>query len=349
MKHVARLGTLLVAVLLAASTVAVGSAAAQPQPEVNVYSGRNYDSDYALYEAFTQQTGIKVNLVEAGEDQIIQRILNEGVNSPADIMITTDAGRLWRAEQAGLFQPIRSTLLESRVPEYHRDPEGLWFGLAGRARVFVYAKDRIDPSWFPTYESLADPSLQGRLLIRSSSNIYNQSLMSALIEAHGEEWTEQWARGVANNLARPPQGGDTDQIKAVAAGEGDVAVVNTYYFARLLKSQAPEDQEVVRNLGLVFPNQGVGERGTHVNISGAGVVKNAPNRDAAIQLIEYLTSDPAQRLYADASNEYPIVDTIPLDPVLHSFGPFWRDPVNASVFGRNSPLALQIAERAGWR
>src|SRR5688500_847773 len=270
----------LVAVLL------VPLASAAQDKVVNVYSARHYQTDEALYSNFTKATGIKVNRIEAGEDAIIERIRNEGPRSPADVMITVDAGRLWRAEQLGLFQPVKSTLLESRIPTNLREPSGLWFGFSMRARVIAYNKDKVRPGEISSYEELADPKWKGRVCMRSSTNVYNLSLMGALIDHLGEAKAEAWAKGVHANLAQEPKGGDTDQLKAVAAGQCDVTVSNQYYYARLARSDKPEEKQVAARLGVVFPNQS--SWGTHVNISGGGVVKNAPHRENAIKFLEYL-------------------------------------------------------------
>jgi iron(III) transport system substrate-binding protein len=339
---------LLVAVLaVAALGAAISPLAGAQSREINVYSSRHYDTDRSLYDGFTQQTGVRVNLIEGSEDQLIERIRNEGANSPADVLITVDAGRLWRAQQAGLLQPVVTATLVARVPEHLRDPEGYWWGLSKRARVLVYAKDRVDPRELPTYESLADPKWRGRIVVRSSSHVYNQSLVGSLIEALGPEATEAWARGLVANFARPPQGGDIDQLKAVAAGEADIAISNSYYLARLLKSSDPAERMAAERLGIIFPNQN--DRGTHVNISGAGVVATARNRDQAIAFLEYLTSDRAQEIFALGNNEYPVVPGVPLDPILESWGPFKEDTLNAARYAANSALALMIMDRAGWR
>lgn len=314
---------------------------------LNLFSARHYDTDDLLYDAFREATGIRVNVVEADSDQLIERIKNEGQNSPADLLMTVDAGRLWRAENDGLFQPVASTALTSVIPDNLRHPDGLWFGLTQRARVLFYNKSRVDPSELSTYEALADAKWRGRILVRSSNHVYNQSLVGSMIEAHGVADTEAWAQGLVANLARDPQGGDTDQIRAAAAGLGDIAIANTYYFARLIKSDSPEDQAVAETMGLFFPNQD--DRGTHVNISGAGVIRTAPNRDAAIQFLEYLVTPEAQEIFAKANNEYPVVEGVALDSVVAGFGEFKADSLNAAVFGRNNPEALRITDRAGWR
>ena len=333
---------------LAAVVAAIAIAPAQAQEQVlNLYSSRHYQTDEALYANFTKATGIKINRIEAGEDPLIERMKQEGARSPADVLLTVDAGRLWRAEQAGLLQPVQSKVLEERVPASLRHPEGLWYGFSMRARPIFYAKGRVDPAKIQTYESLADPALKGKVCIRSSSNVYNLSLMSALIAANGPEKAESWAKGIVANMARAPKGGDTDQLMAVAAGECDIAVSNTYYYVRLLKSKKPEDRAAAEKLGIVWPNQK--ERGTHVNISGAGVAKHAPNKANAIKFLEYLASPEAQAYFANGNNEYPVVGKVSGNAELASLGEFRQDTLNVSLFGRNQGAAQQAYDRAGWK
>ncbi|HEY9620547.1 MAG TPA: Fe(3+) ABC transporter substrate-binding protein [Crinalium sp.] len=315
--------------------------------EVNVYSSRHYESDDALYKGFTERTGIRVNLIEGKDDELIERIKSEGQNSPADVLITVDAGRLWRAEQENLFQPVTSDTLMNAVPENLRHPENHWFGLTRRARVIVYDKNKVNPSDLSTYEALAEPQWKGRVCIRSSSNIYNQSLLGSMIESKGASAAESWAKALVGNLAREPEGGDTDQIKAVAAGQCDVAIVNHYYWARLAKSDKPEEQAIANQIGVFFPNQN--DRGTHVNISGAGVIATAPHKESAIAFLEYLVSPEAQKVFAEGSLEYPIASGVPVDPVLADLGEFKTDTVNVNAYGENNPEAVQIADRAGWK
>jgi iron(III) transport system substrate-binding protein len=315
---------------------------------LNLYSSRHYQTDEALYTGFTKLTGIKVNRIEAGEDALIERIRNEGARSPADVLVTVDAGRLWRAEQLGLFQPAKSALLEARIPASFREPNGLWYGFSLRARLIAYNKAKIRPDEIRNYEDLADAKWKGRVCMRSSSSIYNLSLMGALIEHLGEARAEAWAKSVKDNLAREPKGGDTDQLKSVAAGECDVTISNQYYYARLMRSQKPEERAVAEKLGIVFPNQSTW--GTHVNISGAGVMKNAPHRDAAVRFLEYLASDEAQRYFADGNNEWPVVASVQVvNPVLSTFGAFKYDPVNVAVLGRNQPSAQKLYDRVAWK
>jgi iron(III) transport system substrate-binding protein len=334
--------------LFAFAAALLASAAASQDQVVNIYSSRHYQTDEALYSGFTKLTGIKVNRIEAGEDAIIERMKNEGARSPADVMITVDAGRLWRAEQLGLFQPVKSAVLESRVPESLREPAGHWFGFSQRARLIAYNKDKVRPGEIQTYEELADPKWKGRVCMRSSTNIYNLSLMGALIDHLGEARAEAWAKAVRANLAQEPKGGDTDQLKAVAAGACDVTVSNQYYYARLVRSEKADEKAIAARLAVVLPNQKTW--GTHVNISGAGVAKNAPHREAAIKFLEYLASDQAQRYFADGNNEWPVVASVKVDnPVLATLGEFKRDRLNVAVLGRNQPQSQKIYDRVAWK
>jgi iron(III) transport system substrate-binding protein len=337
-------GVLSAAAAVALLTGAAGQAAAQ---EVNIYSARHYQTDEALYEGFTEKTGIRINRIEGEGDALMERIKAEGKNSPADVLITVDAGRLWRADQLDLFQPVRSKLLEERIPANLRHPDGRWFGFSTRARVIFYNKDMVDPSEIGSYEDLADPKWKGMVCMRSSSNIYNLSLMASLIEHNGEEKALEWAKGVVGNFARNPQGGDTDQLRAVATGECGLTLANTYYFVRLMQSDDPKDQEVVEKVGVIFPNQD--GRGTHVNVSGAGVLKHAPNKDAAVKFLEYLASDEAQRYFAHGNNEYPAVPGVAASDALELLGDFKVDEINVAVYGENQPLAQKLFDRAGWQ
>ena len=310
--------------------------------QVNIYSSRHYNTDEQLYDRFTEQTGISVNLIEGKADELIERIKSEGANSPADILITVDAGRLWRAAQAGIFAPVESEILESQIPDNLQDPDNLWFGFSKRARVIIYNKDRVDPNKLSTYEDLADPKWKGRFIVRSSSNTYNQSLVAGTIEEKGEEATEEWIEGLVANFARPPQGNDTSQIEDVAAGVADLTLANTYYLARY-----EDNPEVFEKVGIFFPNQD--GRGTHVNISGAGLLQNAPNKENAIAFLEYLASPEAQEFFAIGNNEYPVVEGTPVNPVVESFGEFKDDTTNVAAYGKNNADAVKIMDRAGWK
>jgi iron(III) transport system substrate-binding protein len=330
-----------------AFVLASASAFAQEQV-LNLYSSRHYQTDEALYANFTKLTGIKINRIEAGEDPLIERIRSEGERSPADVLVTVDAGRLWRAEQLGMFQPVKSATLESRIPQSYREPGGRWFGFSLRSRVIAYNKAKVAPGEIATYEELADPKWQGRVCMRSSTSVYNLSLMGALIDHLGEQKAEAWAKGVHANLAQEPKGGDTDQLKAVAAGACDVTVSNQYYYARLARSEKADEKQIAERIGVVFPNQA--SWGTHVNISGAGVLKNAPHREAAIRFLEYLASDDAQRYFADGNNEWPVVAGVKVEnPVLNGFGDFKRDRLNVAVLGRNQPSSQKIYDRVAWK
>ena len=320
---------------------------ANPDAIVNVYSARHYDVDNDLFESFTEQTGIEVNVVEGKSDELIERIKTEGEASPADVFVTVDAGRLWRAEQAGIFQPVSSPVLEEKVPVSLRHPDGLWFGLTKRARVLIYNVDTVEPSELSTYEALAEPEWQGRVCVRSSSNIYNQSLLGSLVETIGLEETETWAKGLVDNFARDPDGGDINQIKAVSVGQCDVAIANHYYWARIAKSEAPQDQAVIAKTAVFFPNQD--DRGTHVNISGFGLVAGAEHRESAIAFLEFLVSPEAQQVFANSNNEYPVVEGTSIDPIVAELGDFKVDEVNVSAYGRNNPEVIKLVDRVGWK
>jgi len=337
----------LLALLSTLACVAAPVAIAQERV-LNLYSARHYQTDEALYQNFTKQTGIRINRIEAGDDQLIERLKSEGANSPADVLLIVDAARLAQADDLGLFQPVQSKVLAERIPAELRDPEGAWFGLSSRARIIVYSKATMSPADVATYASLADPKNKGKVCTRSGSHPYNLSLLSAQIAHLGEARAEAWAKGVVANLARKPQGGDTDQIKAVAAGECGVALSNSYYYARLLRSTKPEDREVVAKTGVVWPDQA--GAGTHLNVSGAGVLKHAPHRDHAIRFVEYLASDEAQGYFADGNNEWPAVRGLKVkNPALEAMGTFRADALPIATLGRNTATAQKLADRAGWR
>jgi iron(III) transport system substrate-binding protein len=336
-----------VSAVLSAGLFAAAFPSVAQEKVLNLYSSRHYQTDEALYDNFTKKTGIKVNRIEAGEDPLIERMKQEGARSPADVLITVDAGRLWRAEQAGLLQPVNSKVLNERIPASLRHPDGLWYAFSIRARPIYYAKGKIDPASIRDYEDLADPKFKGKICVRSSGNMYNLSLMGSMVNAAGPDKAESWAKAVAGNMARDPKGGDTDQLNAVASGECQVAIANTYYYVRLMKSDKPAERAVADKVGVIFPNQG--NRGTHVNISGAGVAKHAPHRANAIAFLEYLSSDEAQGYFANGNNEFPVVGTVRNNPQLASLGDFKKDSLNVSTLGRNQALAQQIYDRAGWK
>jgi iron(III) transport system substrate-binding protein len=333
-------------VLPIVALVAATSATAQDKV-LNLYSSRHYQTDEALYANFTAKTGIRIQRIEAGEDALLERLRNEGARSPADVLLTVDAGRLWRAEQMGLLAPVKSTVLLERIPAELRHPEGLWFAFSVRARPIFYAKGQVNPDWLRDYEDLANPRLKGQVCIRSSSNMYNLSLMSSMIANVGPVKAEEWARGVVANFARDPKGGDTDQLKAVAAGECRVALSNHYYYVRLLRSRKAEDRAVAEKLAIVFPNQA--NRGTHVNISGAGVLRNAPHREAAIRFLEYLASPEAQAYFAAGNDEFPVSGVAKDNPVLSGLGEFRKDSLNMALLGKNQAAAQMTYDRAGWK
>lgn len=314
---------------------------------VNLYSARHYDSDKLLIEAFTRATGIRVAVVEAGADALIERLRNEGANSPADVLLTVDAGRIEAAKGLGLLQPLRSRALTDAVPTHLRDPDGHWYAFSKRARVIMYDRTRVQPSELSTYEDLADPKWRGKLLTRSSTNIYSQSWTGSVLAARGEETTERWCRGLVANFARAPRGGDTDQFRAVAAGEGTLAISNTYYLGNLTASPVPADRQVVERIAVFFPNQN--DRGTHVNITGGGLARHAKNPEAATRFLEYLVSTEAQRHFAEGNSEYPVLEGVPIPSSIARFGSFKEDTLNAGVFARNNAQALRIMDRAGWR
>ncbi len=315
--------------------------------EVNLYSSRHYDTDLALYSDFSEETGIKVNRIEAKSDALIERIKSEGDLSPADLLITVDAGVFWRAENAGILSSVDSDVLEARVPDNLQHPDNLWFGLSKRARVIIYNKAAGLPSGLDSYDDLADPSLKGKVCMRSSGNIYNISLLSSKIAHDGEDAAQSWAQGVVDNFARKPQSNDSGQIEAVAAGICGVSMVNTYYLARYARSDDAQKQEIFNALGIIFPDQD--GRGTHVNISGAGVVKNAPNRDNAVKFLEYLTSRSAQSYFANGNNEYPVIADAGASSAVETLGTFKEDSLNVSAFGKNQAEAVKIFDRVGWQ
>jgi iron(III) transport system substrate-binding protein len=288
-----------------------------------------------------------VNVVTASADELITRLENEGSASPADVLITVDAGRLHRAKSRGLLQPVRSAELEAAIPAQLRDPDGAWFGLTTRARIIAYHRARVEPESLSSYADLANPRWRGRVLTRSSSNVYNQSLLAAVIAHEGEQEAERWAEGVAANLSRAPSGGDTDQIKALAAGAGDLAIVNTYYLARLASSTNAEERRIAGQVGAFFPDQE--GHGTHINVSGAGVTRHAPNRDNAVRLIEYLASEEAQRLFAEGNQEYPARPGVGWSDALLSWGEFRADSLNLARLGELNEEAVRIFDRTGWR
>ena len=313
---------------------------------LNLYSARHYQTDEALYANFTQQTGIRINRIEGKEDELLERIKNEGSNSPADVFLTVDAARLAKAHELGLFAPVTSKILDSRIPANLRTDD--WFAFSKRARVIVYNKAGIKVEEVQTYGDLANPRLKGKLCSRSGSHPYNLSLMASVIAHEGEAKAETWAQGMVANFARAPKGGDTDQIKAVAAGECGVALSNTYYVARLLRSTKPEEQKLMEKVGVVWPNQAT--TGTHINVSGGGMLKTAPHKEAAVKFLEYLASDDAQRYFADGNNEWPVVESVKVtNPALEALGKFKADSLPVKNLAMYQIKAQMIFDRAGFK
>jgi len=315
--------------------------------EVNIYSHRHYDTDKQLYKMFEKDTGVKVNIVTAKADELIKKLELEGKNSPADILITSDAARLHLANEKGLLQKIDSNILNTTVPEKLRQKDGYWFALTKRARVIVYNKDKVKPSELSTYEALTNPKLKGKVLIRKSSNIYNQSLLASMIANDGEVKAKQWATGMVNNFARTPKGSDRDQMKAIAAGIGDVAVVNTYYVGKLLNSKKTAEVMVGEKMGVFFPNQN--GKGTHINISGAGVTKYSKNKENAVKLLEFLVSPKAQSMFAEANYEYPVNKNVKPSALLTSWGTFKEDSLDLEQLGIHNAQAVKIFNEVNWK
>jgi iron(III) transport system substrate-binding protein len=314
--------------------------------DVNVYSGRHYDSDIAIYDAFTRSTGIRVNLIEASGEALIERIAREAEQSPADVFITADAGMLWRAEQRGVFRPIADKKIIARVPERYRDASDMWVGLSKRARIIIYNKEAGLPPGLNSYEDLAAPAFKGAVCVRSSTNVYNQSLLADIIAREGEAAARAFARGVVANMARKPEGNDTTQIEAVAAKECKYSIVNSYYLARYVGSDDAKMRKIGEKVGYFFPNQDTS--GAHVNISGAGVARYAPNPENAEALVAFLLSDKAQQDFAAGNNEYPVVEGVAATGPIASFGEFRADDVSMDALGEHQQEALKIFDEEGW-
>lgn len=332
--------------LIATAIASVAVSASAQEKALNLYSARHYQTDEALYANFTQQTGIKINRIEGKEDELLERIKNEGANSPADVFLTVDAARLAKAHELGLFAPIASKTLESRIPAHLRTED--WFSFSTRARVIVYNKGTIKAEDVQSYQELANPKLKGKLCSRSGAHPYNLSLMASIIAHQGEAKAEELARGMVANFARAPKGGDTDQIKAVSAGECGVTISNTYYVARLMRSSKPEDQKIMEKLGVIWPNQT--GTGAHINVSGGGMLKTAPNKEAAVKFLEYLASDQAQRYFADGNNEWPAVESVKVaNPALESLGKFKADKLPVKNLAMYQAKAQIIFDRAGFK
>lgn len=333
-------------IVLAAAAVLAGTCAATAQGEVNLYSSRHYDTDERLYSDFTEVTGIKINRIEGKADELIARMKAEGANSPADVLITVDTSRLKRAADAGVLQSTDSDILEARVPSNLQDADNQWFGFSQRARIIFYDKNDVtEPPM--DYLSLADPKYKGMVCHRSSSNVYSQTLLSSVIENHGAEAATAWAQGMVDNFARDPQGGDTDQLRGIVSGECDIAVANTYYFARALRIDVKGVTDDIDQISWIFPAQEA--EGAHMNLSGAGVAAHSPNRDNAVAFLEYLSSDQAQQYFSAGNDEFPAVEGVELSESVAKLGEFKADKVNLSAVALNLPAAQKIFNAVGWK
>jgi len=316
---------------------------------VNMYSQRHYDVDQIQYDNFEKMTGIKVNVIKANADELIQRMKNEGENSPADLFITVDVGKLWQASDMDLLQKYNDDSLTDGVTESLIDPNGYWVPVTYRSRILVYSNERVQKSDLSTYEDLANEKWKGRLLVRSSSNSYNQALLSSLVANLGEDATQNWTKAVVSNFARDPKGNDRDQVKAIAAGQGDVAIVNSYYIGLLLSSENEEEVNAGKSISVFFPNQGDGQRGSHINVSGVAIAKNAPNKSNALKLIQYLTSDEAQEIYVNNTYEYSVKPNIEPNDIVKEWGTFKKDPLDLNMLGVKRNDAIRIFDAGGWK
>ena len=326
------------------STLAAGFLSAA---EITLYSHRHYESDDALYKKFTDKTGVKVNVVKAGANELIERLKTEGKNTKADIFMTADAARLHIAKTAGVLAPVESDVLSKRIPAHLRDKDNQWFGFTMRARIIAYAKGRVKPSELSTYEALAGRQWRARVLARSSSNVYNQSLLASIIANNGRTKAKDWARAVRKNMSRPPQGSDRDQMRTVVKGLGDVAIVNTYYVGLLANSKDASDRKVAKSIGIFFPNQK--GRGTHVNVSGGGLVKHSDNAVDAVKFLEFLASDEAQESFPGTTYEYPVVEGVEWSPLMKSWGKFKQDSLSLTRLGEENAAAVEVFNEAGWQ
>ena len=317
--------------------------------EVNLYSQRHYSVDMLQYENFTKLTGIKVNVIKANADELIERLKNEGENSPADLFVSVDAGKLQKGADLGLFQKINNSTIENNVSENLRDVNNYWIPITYRARILVYSNDRVNKEELSTYEDLANEKWKNRILVRSSSNAYNQALMSSLVANLGSDVASKWSEGIINNFARDPKGNDRDQVKAIAAGQGDVAIVNSYYIGLLLSSEKEEEKKAGNSVSVFFPNQGDNDRGSHINISGIGLAKNSPNKENAIKLMEYLTSEEAQNTYVNNSYEYAANPKVKPSKIVQDWGSFKIDKLDLNMLGKYRNEAIQIFDKTGWK
>lgn len=319
------------------------------QGEVNIYSARKESLIKPVLDKFSEENDVVVNLITGSADALLSRLKAEGDASPADLFITVDAGRLHRAKEAGVLQSLHSDILDKNIPSHLRDSDGYWFGLSQRARVIFYNPEKVAAKDLSTYEDLADPKWKGRICVRSSANIYNQSLVASMLDADGREKTQAWIKGLMSNLARPPFGGDVDLLKAVSAGVCDLTLANTYYYGRLGQSDRANEREVYKSVKLFWPNQGKGERGAHVNVSGAGITAAATNIENAKLVLEFLTSKASQEWYAHVNNEYPVVNGIGAPEMLAPYGTFRADTISLSTLGENNREAVELMDIAGWK
>lgn len=317
------------------------------EKKVNLYSHRHYPIDEEIYKLFTEETGITVNVVNASADELIQRLETEGENSPADLLLTVDASRMQRAKAKKLLQPFTSDLIRTNISKEFIDTEGYWFAMTYRARIIAYAKDRVNPDSIKDYEDLASPQWKGKVLVRAADNSYNQSLMASYIHFKGEDQALEWAKGIVSNMARSPKGSDRDQVKAIAAGEGDLAIVNTYYIGLLLNDENEENRKAGEAVGVIFPNQD--NRGTHINVSSIALTKNAPNKENAVRLMEFLSGSVAQGKMAAENYEYPVNTSVESDKLLKSWGDFKKETINFSVLGDLNATAVKTFDKAGWK
>lgn len=334
-------------IIIALIITGVAGCATKDEQVVNIYTDRHYDTDQILYDKFTEATGIKVNVVKAGSDELLERLSTEGKDTEADLLVTSDAGRLHRGKEMDLIKPFESKTIMDNVPSHLRDTDNLWTALTVRARVMAYAIDRVDPESLSTYEALTEPEWMGKILVRSSGNIYNQSLLASFIGLNGEDAAKEWAAGIVTNMARTPEGNDRDQMKAVVAGQGDVAIVNTYYLGKLLNSSDEYEVEVGQKIGVFFPNQAT--NGTHINISGAALTKHGSNSEEATKLLEFLTGAEAQFDYANANYEYPVNEAVEPSDLLKSFGEFKIQEIDLSLLGEYNDEAVKLFNEIGWQ
>ena len=327
----------------------MGCSSEKKSNEINLYSQRHYEVDKKQYENFEKLTGIKINVVKANADELIERLKNEGKNSPADLFISVDAGKLQRAKKLGLLQKINSKKVNQNVEKSLIDKSNFWVPITYRARIIVYSNDRVKEKDLSTYEDLVNEKWRNRILVRSSSNAYNQALMSSIVANHGEKFAKKWASGIVKNFSRNPKGSDRDQVKAIASGQGDIAIVNSYYIGLLLSSSNEEELNAGKSVSVFFPNQGKNENGSHINISGIGLTKHSPNKENAYKLIEYLTSQEAQNLYVNTSFEYPVNPSVKPPKIVQSWGVFRRDSLDLNLLGKYREQAIKILDKSGWK